>query len=108
RARGGAGRKEGEPHMSKPDASAGLGLTRRDFLQSSGGLMIAFSLPGRAGAMMPAAHRTRVFGEPPAGQLFAWLAVHPDNRATLFTGKVDTGTGTQTALAQIAAEELDF
>src|SRR6185437_2202485 len=37
-----------------------------------------------------------------------WLAVHPDNRETLFTGKVDTGTGTQTALAQIAAEELDF
>ncbi|HEX8755821.1 MAG TPA: molybdopterin cofactor-binding domain-containing protein, partial [Steroidobacteraceae bacterium] len=94
--------------MSKLDAPSGLGLSRRDFLQSSGGLVIAFSLPGRAGAMMPAADPTRAFDEPPAGQLYAWLAVHPDNRATLFTGKVDTGTGTQTALAQIAAEELDF
>src|SRR6185437_10741277 len=45
---------------------------------------------------------------PPAGKLYAWLAVHPDNTATLFTGKVETGTGVQTALAQIAAEELDF
>ena len=45
---------------------------------------------------------------PPAGRLYAWLAVHPDNTATLFTGKVETGTGVQTALAQIAAEELDF
>jgi CO/xanthine dehydrogenase Mo-binding subunit len=94
--------------MSKLDTRAGLGLTRRDFLQSSGGLVIAFSLPGRAGAMMPAADQTGAFVEPPAGQLYAWLAVHSDNRATLFTGKVDTGTGTQTALAQIAAEELDF
>ena len=34
--------------------------------------------------------------------------MHPDNTATLFTGKVETGTGVQTALAQIAAEELDF
>jgi CO/xanthine dehydrogenase Mo-binding subunit len=94
--------------MSKLDASSGLGLTRRDFLQSSGGLVIAFSLPGRARATVAAADQTRAFGEPPAGQLYAWLAVHPDNRATLYTGKVDTGTGTQTALAQIAAEELDF
>jgi hypothetical protein len=34
--------------------------------------------------------------------------VNPDNTATLYTGKVETGTGVGTALAQIAAEELDF
>ena len=34
--------------------------------------------------------------------------MNPDNTATLFTGKVETGTGVGTALAQIAAEELDF
>ena len=45
---------------------------------------------------------------PDAARLYAWLAIHPDNTATLFTGKVDTGTGIEIALAQIAAEELDF
>ena len=45
---------------------------------------------------------------PDAGELSAWLAVHPDNTVTLFTGKVDVGTGAETALAQIAAEELYF
>ena len=94
--------------MSGLETREGLGLTRRHFLQSSGGLLIAFSLPGRAGAMVSGADPASSFGPPPAGLLSAWLAVHPDNRATLFTGKVDTGTGTQTALAQIAAEELDF
>ncbi len=45
---------------------------------------------------------------PPPGKLYAWLVLHSDNTATLFTEKVETETGVQTALAQIAAEELDF
>ena len=94
--------------MSERDTREGLSPTRRDFLKASGGLVIAFSLPGRVDARVSTAAQTGPFVPPPAGQLYAWLAVHPDNRATLFTGKVDTGTGTQTALAQIAAEELDF
>ena len=94
--------------MSELETREGLGLSRRHFLQSSGGLVIAFSLPGCARAMVSGADHASSSAPPPAGLLSAWLAVHPDNRATLFTGKVDTGTGTQTALAQIAAEELDF
>jgi len=94
--------------MSELDAREPLAFTRRGFLKSSGGLVISFSLLGRANDLIAATDDTGSFGVPPAGQLYAWLAVHPDNRATLFTGKVDTGTGTQTALAQIAAEELDF
>jgi nicotinate dehydrogenase subunit B len=42
-----------------------------------------------------------------ADQVDAWLAVTPDNRITVFSGRVELGTGVQTALAQIAAEELD-
>ncbi|HKJ95278.1 MAG TPA: molybdopterin cofactor-binding domain-containing protein, partial [Gammaproteobacteria bacterium] len=45
---------------------------------------------------------------PPSDRLYAWLAVHPDNTVTLFTGKVETGNGVKTALGQIAAEELYF
>lgn len=82
--------------------------SRRDFLHASGGLVVAFSLfgPIEASAATEAAQASLT--PPPAGMLYAWLAVHPDNTATLFTGKVETGTGVETALAQIAAEELDF
>jgi len=80
-------------------------LSRRSFLQSMGGLVVAFNLFGGSG---PAAGAERSPAIPDAGNLDAWLAVRPDNTATLFTGKVETGTGVQTALAQFAAEELDF
>jgi CO/xanthine dehydrogenase Mo-binding subunit len=80
-------------------------LSRRGFLQSVGGLVVAFNLFGRAA---PAVGAEQSLAAPTAGDLDAWLAVRPDNTATLFTGKVETGTGVQTALAQFAAEELDF
>ncbi len=85
------------------------GLSRRGFLQASGGLVIAFALGPPAATAAPGAETsTDPLQPPPANRLYAWLAVHPDDTATLFTGKVETGTGVQTALAQIAAEELDF
>jgi nicotinate dehydrogenase subunit B len=40
-------------------------------------------------------------------QLDDWIVVEPDGRLTIFSGKVELGTGVSTALAQIAAEELD-
>jgi len=87
------------------------GFSRRDFLKSSGGLVIGFSLFGA----MPAALAGEAAGQgagdvapPPSDSLYAWLAVHPDNTVTLFTGKVEVGNGVQTALGQIAAEELYF
>ncbi|MDR3576998.1 MAG: molybdopterin-dependent oxidoreductase [Anaerolineaceae bacterium] len=36
-----------------------------------------------------------------------WLAIEADGSVTAFSGKVELGTGTRTALAQIVAEELD-
>ena len=39
--------------------------------------------------------------------LDAWLHIDPDGKVTIFTGKVEIGQGVLTALAQIAAEELD-
>ncbi len=92
---------------------AGGGIARRGFLQGSAGLFVAFSLFGVATAEAEAGLTGvlpvgGVQAPPDAERLYAWLAVHPDNTATLFTGKVEVGTGTKTALAQIAAEELDF
>ena len=98
-------------HQTISTRTDGSGLSRRGFLGASGGLVIAFALFGpeavtAAGA--PAGAAGGAITPPPADKLYAWLAVNPDNTATLFTGKVETGTGVGTALAQIAAEELDF
>src|SRR5205807_10095032 len=40
--------------------------------------------------------------------LDAWIRINADGTATVFTGKVELGQGIVTALAQIAAEELDL
>ncbi|MCW8306461.1 molybdopterin-dependent oxidoreductase [Acidiphilium sp. PA] len=94
--------------MNEMTPVAGRGIDRRGLFKLSGGLVVAFSLFGGAEARADALPATRLGGVPDAAKLSAWLAVHPDNTATLFTGKVEVGTGVQTALAQIAAEELDF
>jgi CO/xanthine dehydrogenase Mo-binding subunit len=40
--------------------------------------------------------------------LDAWLRIEPDGHLNIFTGKVELGQGGVTALAQIAAEELEI
>ena len=47
------------------------------------------------------------WGSRPTDQLDDWLAIDADGVVTAFSGKVELGTGTLTALAQIVAEELD-
>src|SRR6266850_1783486 len=80
-------------------------LNRRQFLKTTGGLIVSFNL-------FPS---LPVFGQSTVGpgmdadptQLDSWLAVAPDGTVTVFSGKVDLGTGVEIALAQIVAEELD-
>jgi len=69
-------------------------ITRRQFLRTGGALVVAFSLPSPARGQAPVS-------------LDAWLAVGADGTVTVFCGKVELGTGVETALAQIVAEELD-
>jgi len=45
--------------------------------------------------------------EPEVTSLDSWLAIARDESVTVFTSKVDLGTGVLTALSQIVAEELD-
>lgn len=40
--------------------------------------------------------------------LDAWIKISPEGKVTVFTGKVELGTGVRTALLQVAAEELDM
>ena len=55
-----------------------------------------------------AVQRGLVSGPPDPGQVDSYIAIHPDNTATLLPGYVELGQGGPTALRQIAAEELDL
>ncbi|WP_454766517.1 molybdopterin cofactor-binding domain-containing protein [Cupriavidus campinensis] len=105
--------------MSRDDQRLG-NPTRRTFM-ASGALVVGFTfLPGRqALAEMvladegAAVHVGRGLDKL-AGSLKtnpyldAWIKVAPDNRITVYTGKVELGTGVRTALLQVAAEELQI
>ncbi len=81
-------------------------LTRRAFGRAAGALVVSFALAPRfAGAAGPAQPPGSLAREP---WLDAWLRIDPDGTVTVFTGKVELGQGVVTALAQIAAEELDL
>jgi CO/xanthine dehydrogenase Mo-binding subunit len=82
-------------------------IDRRQFLKAgaAGSLTIGFSLgltatPASA-ATVPAA---KIVAK---DQVDAFLVMHRDGRVEVYVGKVDLGTGTRTALSQIAADELD-
>jgi nicotinate dehydrogenase subunit B len=85
-------------------------LSRRSLLLQGGALVVGFSLSGRgASAQTFAPVATNGFAKPVApDQVDSFLALGADGRATIFSGKVDLGTGVETALTQIAAEELDL
>ena len=55
----------------------------------------------------PAGQQPRSAKSMAADQVDAWLGIGADGRVTVYSGKVDLGTGTRTALAQLVAEELD-
>ena len=85
-------------------------ISRRDLLKGTGALIVSFSMAGHAVRALPRkrprAQRSR--GRRTRSQaLDSWLAVAQDESVTVFTSKVELGTGTETALAQIVAEELD-
>jgi nicotinate dehydrogenase subunit B len=79
--------------------------SRRDVLKSGGALVVSFSF---AGAASHAAAENAAAGKPLAlTAVDSFLAIDSAGAVTIYSGKVDLGTGVQTALTQIAAEELD-
>jgi nicotinate dehydrogenase subunit B len=102
--------------MTKP-------ISRRQLLQGGGALVVSFSLfgpllkafgqdPGEARPFAAERIDLGTFIPEPGDyldprELDSWLAVMQDGSVTVYTGKVDIGTGNKTALSQIVADELD-
>src|SRR5712692_8073818 len=81
-------------------------ISRRDLLKGTGALVVSFSLfEPAAGLLAQSAAPSGV--EPDAASLDSWLAIARDGSVVVYTSKVDLGTGVETSLAQIVAEELD-
>jgi CO/xanthine dehydrogenase Mo-binding subunit len=85
-----------------------VSISRRDLLKAGGALVVSFAF---AGVPLPAgaqtAPGTREAAKPlDPNDVDSFLAIHPDGSVTVYTGKVDVGTGMRIAVAQMAAEEL--
>jgi nicotinate dehydrogenase subunit B len=80
--------------------------SRRSVLKGGGALVVSFSLDSHISEALAQG------AAPPAKPLAltevdSYLFVDAKGAVTLYSGKVDLGTGVETALAQMAAEELD-
>jgi nicotinate dehydrogenase subunit B len=84
--------------------------SRRDILKA-GSLVVAFSLTGDAGTALAQQQRAAVPAAPAKPLMLtevdSFLTIDADGAVTVYSGKVDLGTGVKTALTQIVADELD-
>jgi nicotinate dehydrogenase subunit B len=78
------------------------GFSRRDFLKTSGTLIVGFSIARSAEAQFGGP----VSGSPPLNRLDSWVAIAADGSVTAYSGKEELGQGIATAQAQLVAEEL--
>jgi CO/xanthine dehydrogenase Mo-binding subunit len=81
-------------------------LSRRSLGKAAGALVLAFAMRPPLGFGEEAAHLPGSLDT--NRMLDAWIRINADGTATVFTGKAELGQGNVTALAQIAAEELDL
>ena len=81
--------------------------TRRGFIGAGvlvgGGLVLGVT----GAALAPARHGLRQDDAENIGQLTTWILITPDNLVTVLVPHCEMGQGAQTALAMMAAEEMD-
>ena len=78
-------------------------ISRRDALLGSGALVVSFSLVGALDqAIAQAATKPVALTE-----VDSFLAIDKGGKVTIYSGRVDLGTGVYTALQQMVADELD-
>lgn len=79
-----------------------MNLDRRSFVARAGALVVGFSWGG--GAIAQTLSSTKAVDK---NRVESFVALGRDGRTTIYVGKVDLGNGSRTALAQLAADELD-
>ena len=77
---------------------------RRNFLKGTGALVVSFALPLNKSARAQGAPVGKTVSP---DEVDGFIRLAADGKVTLYSGKVDLGTGVRTAMAQIVAEELD-
>src|SRR6478672_3716898 len=86
------------------EARMNIQLSRRAALLGSGALVVSFSLRGSIGSA-----KAQGMAKPVTlTEVDSFLAIDKAGNVTVYSGKVDLGTGITTALRQIVAEELDI
>src|SRR5439155_26408796 len=83
-------------------------FSRKTFLKGGGALIVGFSMLGAAAAGKAAAADSPFASNGPYDhyQVDSWIVINADNTATIKSGAIQQGTGSDTAVLQIAAEEL--
>ena len=79
-------------------------MKRREFLKTGSGLVVSFPFALNASSI---AQPNAVSKSMDKTRVDAWLSVGANGRVTVYSGKVDLGTGVRTALMQLVSEELD-
>jgi len=83
-------------------------FSRRNLLKTGGALVVSFAMGARVRAQT-ASGVDAALGKPlDATEVDSFLMVHADGSVTVYTGKVDLGTGLRIAIRQMAAEELEL
>jgi isoquinoline 1-oxidoreductase subunit beta len=73
-------------------------MTRREFLQASGGLVFSLTALAAAGEAV---------GQQGSKAINAWVRIAPDGAVTIYSAGAEMGQGSMTSLALIVAEEMD-
>jgi nicotinate dehydrogenase subunit B len=82
-------------------------INRREFIRKGcDALIVGFSLQR---GLSPAIAWTQTASAKPVvpEELDSWLSIGRDGKVTVYTGRIDMGTGIETAFGQLVADELD-
>ncbi len=81
-------------------------LSRRTLLKAGGALVVGFGFAGRSLAQVLPGADAALGKTVDATEVDGFIAIHADSTVTVYSGKVDLGTGHRIAVRQMAAEEL--
>src|SRR5882672_2878132 len=83
-------------------------FSRKAFVKGGGALIVGFSMTGLAGNARAADSPYASNGPFDQFQVDSWITINADNTASIKTGGILQGTGSDTGLVMIAGEELNM